>query len=442
MLQIIETKLVIQRDNVTKDKYYPKVINATTSYQYPFSIPTATIEIITNMNNATDGYVSPVRVDDIVTLSVSTKTNPKEKTVWEKIFEGRVRDISSPYGNKNTSTLFCLGHIGESGKALCDLDLEYTSKDASYIIDQVCFENPPWLFRVARDINLLESGATIDYFSISANQRYVSDVFQDLEKLAKHHYYFSIVCKYDTLGNLVAPYLRWRHFPEKMTNKYAIIEGSERLLSAEFKSSADELWNYVRVCGENVQTADTGTGDIADDQYTGAAKSSASITKYGHCSKVITVTGIESDYMCANIAKFMVVKFRNPIVSGQAVIMGTPSVRLGDLVHVKLKSLEINGSPIDKNYHVYKVEHRIDGKSFTTSLDFTKIKKKPEDYIADFAKQSRVAENNNVATSENTSTEMDGSADYNTTSDTSEEGDTGYTDTSTYEDNIDYTENY
>jgi S-adenosylmethionine synthetase len=91
---------------------------------------------------------------------------------------------------------------------------------------------------------------------------------------------------------------------------------------------------------------------------------------------------------------------------------------------------------------VYKVEHRIDSSSYTTALDFTKVKKKPEDYIADFAKQARVAENNSVTTASNTTADQDGSAEYNTTSDTSDEGDSGYTDTSTYEDNTDYTENY
>jgi hypothetical protein len=339
MIQIIETKLTVQRDNKTKDKYYPRVVSATTSYQYPFSIPTATIEIITNIQESTSGYISPVRVDDIIKLAVSTKLNPKEKTVWETIFEGRVRDISSPYSETNTSTLFCIGHIGETGKALCDLDLAYENENASAIIDDVCFASPPWLFRVGRDPALLETGATIEYFSIQANQRYVSDVFQDIEKLAKYHYYFSIVCTYDNLGNLVSPYLRWRHFPTKMTNKYAVIEGTEGLISAEFKSSAEELWNYVRVCGETIESVDTTANPSTPDktQYTGAAISSASIAKYGHCGKVMTVTGIDTNYMCANIAASTVVRFRNPIVSGSAIIRGCPSARLGDLVHVNPK---------------------------------------------------------------------------------------------------------
>lgn len=79
MIQIIETRLVVQRNNITKDKYYPKVPTATTSYENPFAIPNATIEIVTNTEEIISGYVSPVHVDDIVRLQVSTKLNPKEK---------------------------------------------------------------------------------------------------------------------------------------------------------------------------------------------------------------------------------------------------------------------------------------------------------------------------------------------------------------------------
>jgi hypothetical protein len=446
MIQLVQTKLTVQRDNVTKDKYYPKITSATVTYQYPFSVPTATIGIITNTEEATDGYISPVRVDDIIRLQVSVKHNPREKTVWETIFEGRVRDIKSTFNTKNDSKLFCTGHLAEAGSALCDLDLTYEDKDAAYIIDQFAFAAPPFLFRIGRDLALLENGAMIDYFNVSANQRYMSDVFQDLEKLAKYHYYVSCVCVYDIYGNLVAPYLRWRHFPTKLTNKYSVVEGTSRLISAEFKSSADELWNYIRVCGETVDNgeADLDTGEVTNTptQYTGSASSLASRNKYGLRGKVITVTGIETNYMCANIAAAMVVKFRNPIISGSAKIVGTPSARIGDLVRVKIPSLEINGAYINKNYHVYKVTHTISNKGYTTSLDFTKVKKSPSDYIADYAKQARQAANNDVVTDSNTSADQDGSAEYNVTSDTSDEGDSGYTDTSTYEDNTDYTPNY
>lgn len=442
MLQIVETKLIVQRDNVTKDKYYPKVLSATTSYEYPFAIPTATIEIITNVDESTGGYISPVRVDDIIQLLVSTKMNINEKTVWERIFEGRVRDITSRFESSNTSTLFCIGHIGEAGFALCDLDLSYNNRDVGYIVTDICFHTPPLLFRVAWDASFIESAPEIEYFNLQANQRYIADAFSDLEKLAKYHYYFSIVCTYDANNNLVAPYLRWRHFPEKMTNKYAVIEGTERLLSAEFKSSAEELWNYVRVCGETAENADSGTGDVSGTQVTGAATSSISRAKYGLHGKVLSIAGIETNYMCANLAAAMVVRFRNPIVSGSATILGTPAARLGDLVHVKIPSLEINGAYVDRNYHVYKVEHSISGSSFITSLDFTKVKKTPEDYIADFAKQSRVSSQNDVVTDESSYSNQDGSEEYNITSDTSDEGDSGYTDTSTYEDNTDYSENY
>ena len=439
MIQIVETRLVIQRDNTSKDKYYPKVVSFDTSEAAPFSIPTATIEIITNAQQGTAGYISPVRVDDIVRLQVSTKMNPKEKTVWEDVFEGRVRDITSPYSNKNTSTLFCTGHMGEASTSIMWFDVDYTTTHTvSGLVSGICYDSPALLSRLYYDAAYFDSGEYIDYYNADAYQKYVSDVFADLEKLAKYHYYFSVFCTYDSDGNLYRVYLRWRHYPVKMTNKYAVIEGTDRLLSAEFKSSAEELWNFIRVNGDTVtdSEADLYTGEVTntDTQYTGAAKSSISQAQYGKRGKSLTVTGIKSNTLCAKIAASTVTRFKHPIVSGQVKLLGTAKARLGDLVKVKLPSLEINGAYVDKNYHVYKVGHHLDANGYTTTLDFTKIKKSPEDYIADFAKQERQTAANDVITDAgDATTDMDSDTE---TSDTSDYGDSGYTDTDIWEDDI------
>ena len=81
MIQLFNMRLVVQSDSRTKEKYYPKVLTATTAYEYPFSVPTATIEIWTNTEESTDGYVSPVKIPDIVRLQVSTKYHVNEPTV-------------------------------------------------------------------------------------------------------------------------------------------------------------------------------------------------------------------------------------------------------------------------------------------------------------------------------------------------------------------------
>lgn len=429
MLQSVEIKLTIQRDNTTKDKYYPKVISASCEYSYPFSIPTATIDIITNTETATDGYISPVRVDDIVKLQVSTKMNPKEKTVWETIFEGRVRDIASTFSDKNTSTLFCTGHLVETAYAIIDLD----GSDTTCTVDSWIWSTiDQFIPRIQYSESFIDQTAMVDDMNIPAYQKYIADIFSDIEKLTKFHYYFSTVAMYDSNKNLSNVYIKFRHFPTKPTNKYAVIEGTERLLSAEFKSSAEELWNYIRVFGDSYEVAE---GE--EEQYTGAAYSSVSQTKYGKRGKSMSVTGIGSNYMCANIAASLVQRFKNPIVSGQATIVGTPQAKVGDLVRVKLPSLEINGAYVDRNYHVYKVSHEISASGFTTTLDFTKVKKTPEDYIADFQKQNRVNNSNTIDSPVvgNMGTNQDSVSD---TSDTSDYGDSGYTDTSYWDDNIDY----
>lgn len=433
MLQMVETRLVIQRDNTTKDKYYPAVISATAEHAYPFSVSTATIEIVTNSSSSTRGYISPVRVDDVVRLQVSTKLNPKEKTVWEDIFEGRVRDITSTFADKNTSTLFCTGHSVETAYAMIDIDGTFDGDSVqTFVSDTITTFNP----RLEYLASMVDVGYTIDYLNISAYQKNISDILADLEKLSKYHYYFSTFTVYDSNNNLSHVYLRWRHFPTKPTNRYAVIEGTERLLAAEFKSSAEELWNYIRIFGDSYDV-DDGAGGTTQEQYTGGAFSSVSQAKYGKRGKSLSVTSVESNNMCASLAASLVQRFKNPVVSGQATILGTPQARLGDLVRVKLYSLEINGAYVDRNYHVYKISHSISSSGFTTTLDFTKVKKTPEDYIAHLAKSERETNANSIDS--DVSSDMGGSQDsVSDTSDTSEEGDSGYDDTSTWESNIEY----
>ena len=446
MIQQFRVRLVVQRDNTTKEKYYPTVLTATTSYEYPFAVPTATIVIWTNTKTSTSGYISPARIPDIVTLQVCTKMNPKESTVWENIFEGRIRDIETTYDtqNGNTMTLFCVGHISALTTNLILHDYTWSNDvNATTIIQSILTgENPSGTYiNPVYNASYTASGVVINTYNAPMLQKYVSDVCADLEKLSNYSYYFSVRNLYDANSNLSACYLRWQPLPSKPTTKYAVIEGTQRFISADFKSSAEELWNSIRITGDTIttSTADLNTGDVtnSDDQYIGGAYSSSSEAKYGYRAKILDANSLESNNICSTIAQSLVVRFRNPITSGTAVILGTPQARIGDLVRVKIPSLEINGRVVNRNYHVYKVQHDIDATKFETTLDFTKVKKTPEDYLASLNQQNRQNNMNSVEATDTSENEMDGSAAYDVTSDTSDEGDSGYTDTSTWSDNTD-----
>lgn len=443
MIQLFNMRLVVQSDSRTKEKYYPKVLTATTAYEYPFSVPTATIEIWTNTEESTDGYVSPVKIPDIVRLQVSTKYHVNEPTVWEDIFEGRIRDIESTYDttNGNTTTLFCVGHISTQSTNLLYNDYTWTNAvDAATIIhDVVLGELNVYDTFIDATYNaaFTATGISISSYNAPANQKFVTDVFTDLEKLSNYSYYFSTRTIYDSNNNLSLCNIRWQPLPNKPTTKYAVIQGSQRFISADFKSSAEELFNMIRISGDTITTTSTTDTSTTETQYIGGAESSASIQQYGYHAKVTDVASLESNNACAQIAASLVVRFRNPIVSGQAVILGTPQAKLGDLVRVKIPSLEINGNWIDRNYHVYKVQHDIDATKFETTLDFTKVKKTPEDYIASLNQQSRINNMNSVNSADVSDPNQDGSAQTLATSDTSDNGDSGYTDTSTWSDNTD-----
>ena len=452
MIQIFDTRLIIQRDNKTKEKYYPRVLTASVTYEYPFTVPTATIEIWTNKQSSTSGYISPVRIPDIVRLQVSTKQNPKEKQVWETIFEGRIRDIESTFDtqNGNTTVLFCLGHIQSQALNLIGSDHSYASTtDAKTIIHDILttetYSTTTYMQAVYND-SFTATGCNIKSYNAPANKRMVADIFQDLEKLSNFKYYFSMKNLYDANDNLAACYIRWQPFPTKPTSKYAVIEGSQRLISVDFKSSAEELWNYIQIFGDTQESVDT-TSSSSDEpvdstQYTGGAYSSVSINTYGARQKALDVNSLESNNNCTRIAEKLVERFRYPIVSGSATILGTPQARLGDLIRVKVPSLEINGKYVDRNYHVWKVQHDIDKDKFETSLDFTKVKKTPEDFIAVMQQDARKENMNDITTSDTTASgtdEDDGVYTADALNDTSDEGDSGYTDTSLWSDNTDTT---
>jgi hypothetical protein len=259
MLRDVGVRAVIQRNTVTRDKYYPAVVSASTTQSYPFSVPSATIEIVTNTNSKTSGYTSPFKVDDIIRLQVYTKMSPREKTVWQEIFSGRIRSIKGTYGSKNTTEIFAVGHLEEAEWSLIEEDYTYsTNIDATDILNRLynvakTTDSPArtgYKRIVTFDHSYALDGIKIPAYSTTKDQTHVSDVFGEIEKISGSDWYIDCFPVYDIDQNLAEVFLTWSPFPSTQTENYKIIEGTERFIECDFESSIEELVTYYKVSGD------------------------------------------------------------------------------------------------------------------------------------------------------------------------------------------------
>jgi hypothetical protein len=393
----------VQNKDEPYNKYYPTVLSASTSSSYPFAVPTANIEIITNRTPETSGYISPLKVDDIVRLQVSITFSRSEKTVWSDIFEGRINAISSPYGQTNTTTLDCVGHAYEATYTLLEKDYSFpnstgTGVDAVSILDYI-INTDGYLDRLTytRDVNKTHYGVTLYDYSVKKDQRYFHDLLADFEKIGEHQYYAGVKTVYNAAGTLTQVFLTWLKFTDKVTTKYKVIEGTHRLLDASFESTSEDMWNCVRIYGDTYQVSNGATPPVMlDKQYTGISYDSVYMASYGRRMKIETVTGITGNTQCGQLATGIMQVSKNPYVMGEVTIFGTAYARVGDLVYVKIPSLEIDGSSIDGNYRVVSISHSISQNTFTTKLQFGRLKNDVSDYISLTKRQTRINNCNHI----------------------------------------------
>lgn len=370
MLHKPRIRLVVQDKNEPYNKYYPTVLSASVNYSYPFTVPTANIEIVTNRTPETSGYISPLKVDYIVRLQTSITFSRSEKTVWSDIFEGRINAISSPFGDRNTTTLECVGHIYETTYTLIEKNYNFNGNiDAVSLLDYV-INTDGYLDRLTytRATDKTHYGVTLTDYTVKRDQRYIHDLISDLEKIGQHQYYAGVKTVYNTSGTLTQVFLTWLKFPSTVTQKYKVIEGTHRLLDASFESTTEDMWNAVRVYGDTYQVTSGDPPVTTDKQYTASAYDSVYIASYGRRMRVETVTGMTTNNQCAQLAIGLVQVSKLPYVVGEVTIFGTSYAKVGDLVYVKIPSLEINGASIDGNYRVVKVTHNISQNTFTTKL--------------------------------------------------------------------------
>lgn len=414
MIRIVNTRLVVEKPT-THEKYYPTVITATTQQDYPFAVSGATIDVVSNLPPNTSGYAAPINFNDIVRLQVSVKNHYTEHTVWEDIFHGRVESMSSEFGNGNQLKLYCVGHEAELRTDLIEETYTYpANSDAKSIISRLSKYFTANLHYSASNV---AAGVIFPTYDTTADQTYLDTVIGDMEKQSGYDHIFSVVPVYTTGQNLSYVYTKWQPFTTTVTPAYKIIEGTHRLIAADFDVSGENVVTMVKVYGDTPDTSSvtgttapkafTGTvsgstcsGTIgsttvtgttaAPVQYKGSYTDSALEAQIGKRTSVETYSWIKSNALCVSIAEGLQKGARVPVVAGQVTLIGTPAAKVGDLVYVKIPSIELNRASITGNYYVYRVQHNISKSGFQTTLDLGRVKKVAEDYVAQVSKSVKV----------------------------------------------------
>lgn len=367
-----ESRLILQVSDTRK--YYLPVVSATTDDVYPFSIPTAEIEVLAN--NGKVDYAANLIIDNIVRLQVTVRYSPFEKPVWYDLFEGRILTTNANFGTKQTVSLVCVGHIAESGYTL--IEEAKTWATATDLKDILSYFSQ--LFS-RTSVSIQNATGITSPYSTKSCQKYMKDLFMDAEKLTGYNWFFKAKGIYNSSNIITGVNITFNQFATVPTTLYKVIQGTPRLISARFDSDGQELYNNI------IEFGNTPSGGT---QYKGTAPDSTAIARYGKRTLTNTDTGFESNDICASFANKLLPKFKDPRASGTVVLMGTPKASIGDLVTVNIKNADIEGNPINRNMTVYKVHHEIGFDSFRTTLDLGKAQNSTEDYLAEFARKNRL----------------------------------------------------
>lgn len=381
-------RLVVQKPD-SSAKYILPVVSAMTDHSYPFSTPTASIEVIANDGQGLYDYISDVDFDDIVKLEVSNTYSEQEKDVWQPVFEGRIISQKSQWGTGTTATPMCVGHCHQASYFNIPADYTTTSADAGTIASNW---NANGLDRI--QITCPVSPTFSMPYTAVKDKKYLKDVFSDIESTGGYEYYFTAVPTYDNALNLVSPVnVEFRELPMTPTKKYAVIQGSPRLLSANFTVTGEALNNQIIYYGST-------TNDV---QAVGGSSNADSIEQYSMRTYVGTDNSL-SEGDCSVFADGLL-KYTAPLkISGTVELLGTPTAYVGDYVHINIGNMDVPGAisdtlsqiidsaSLEAYMHVVRVSHNLRD-DFTTTLQFGRVQKGPSDYIAQFVNNNRKIKN-------------------------------------------------
>lgn len=396
MLWFFKPRVIVQKP--TGERYYPKIVNASTLESYRYSDPAhAEIEVITNRSPYTSDYINPLEADDIVRLQVSCRMSPKEKYVYVDLFEGRIETISADYNTKNNTTLSCKGHINAATKHLIEETKTWTGTVEarailSYFVKDTASPKPTRL-TWSNAAPYVDQTGTINFtdstsaYATKADQTYLSSIFEDMEKQAGYDWKIGTKAVYTSGGLLDKVYLTWKLLDTAPTDKYKAIQGTARYLSSTFNVSIEDQATQYKVKG------DTPSGGT---QYSGTYIDNTAAAAYGRKTDVDVFTQLQSNATCAGIAAGVGPSRIDAVISGTIKLIGTPEARPGDMVTVKAKSTELNGAEISGDFTVFRVRHNITQNSYTTEIQVGKVVVDAYDLIRNIKKTATVSKCNQV----------------------------------------------
>jgi len=382
MPRLAEFKVIIQRDDTEKDKYYPKLLTAYVNSTFPWSCPTATIELNTNVSSGSAGYMSPVRVDDIIRLQANVRNTSDEKSVWQDIFEGRIMKIESRFGHDNPTTVYCRGHGEEMlYRAITATETEAADTTGT-MLDAFTDDYLSRLTDASPSLIDTAGSTVIANYNIQLDTKYMVDVIRHFESLESYGYIFSVVPSYDSDENLSAAYVSWQAVPATASEQVQIREGTPRLVDATFRYSIEQLVEDVTVYGA------PGTPQKVGNSLDGAPA-------YGLRYHVETDLSLATDQLCSDLADAIRAQY-NGMEIGNAKILGDPNIKVGDLIYCRIPSIELNGSTIDGNYRCRRVSHQISTENWFTYVDLGELDISTWDFIAGFQVRSRLENANQI----------------------------------------------
>lgn len=381
------TRVIVQRDDTYKDKYYPTLVSATTNETFPWSCPTATINVLSSAYTNSQASTSPIRKGDIIRLQVNLRQSESEKNVWQDLFHGRIHRIGTSISESQRQTSFlCRGH-GEENlyKAVTsDYSAASTTTGAMLLALQTAYET-----RITdATTSLIDStGSTaIGNYNIQAKTRYVVDAIKDFEELEGYGYIYSNTVVYDSDRNLSAVYGSWQALPTTVTDVVKIV-GGKNVKSADFYTTLEGLVNDVTIYGIS-----------GSPQKTGNATDATSIAAYNTRHHIATDQTILTDALCLSLAT--AIKSSRATASGEihgtVTILGNPNIELGMLVPTHIEQLELEGAAINDNFRVCRKSHSINADGFTTSVDLGELILTDDDIMADFHTKNRLNNSNLV----------------------------------------------
>ena len=379
-------RVIVQRDNIEKDKYYPTFISGSTEATFPWASPTARITVVTNKTSSETANTSPIRKGDLIRVQANRTRVSTERAVWQDIYEGRIDAISSSYGDSSRTVLLCRGHDEETLYRGITADYAATSKTTGTILSEL---QTAYLSRITdASPSLIDAtnSSSVASFNVKGKTKYYSDVIREMERIEGYSYIYSVVPVYDADGNISEVNGSWQPVQASVTDKMNVIEGNG-LIAASFETGLGTLVNDV-----------TQFGAQGAPQKVGTASNAGSKTSYNTRHHFAVDTTISTDAMCTILAEGILDQSVDASNSprGQVTIKGDPNVVPGMLVYIKIPSLELEGAAIDGNYRVRRVSHNINLNGWVTTLDVGDLILTDGEILADLYTKNRINNANMV----------------------------------------------